>query len=396
MKHLIRFLILSSVLLFTIACSDDDPIVEEFSCADEISNTPINQIQVMGSHNSYRQMPQDPIMFLINNSPELLPADFDPKSWDYTHVPLEEQFDNYNVRSIELDVYRDPTGGLFYVRKGNALVGLDPVSGEDALLQPGLKVMHFPDFDYLSHHLTFKDALEHVKQWSKNHPNHVPMTILVEAKEDSPDQMLPGFGLTETLAFDQQGVSEIEDEILSVFANDRNRIFTPDGLKGNYGTLNAAVLAKNWPTLDAMRGKIMFVLMGSDQVISNYVTNHSSLSGRQMFVFTEAGSPESAFLQIDDPVANYGEIKQRIAQGYMVRTRADADTYEARNGDYIRLMSAISSGAQVISTDYYRHDPRSMTDMGWTDYEAHLTNDAVAVLNDFSANAQLITCTISE
>lgn len=396
MKHIFRLLILSSFLLLAISCSDDDPIVEEFSCSEAISQMPINKIQVLGSHNSYRQVPQDPIMFLINNSPELLPPDFDPNSWDYTHIPLEEQFDSYNIRSIELDVYRDPSGGLFYIRKGNALVGLDPVSGEDALLQPGLKVMHFPDFDYLSHYLTFKDALEHVQQWSMNHPTHVPMTILVEAKEDSPDQMLPGFGLTSTLAFDQQGVSEIETEILSVFANDRDRIFTPDDLKGSFSTLNAAVMAKNWPTLDVMRGKIMFVLLGSDQVISNYVMGHPSLNGRQMFVFTEAGSPESAFLQIDDPVANYNVIKQRIAQGYMVRTRADADTYEARNGDYGRLMAAINTGAQVISTDYYRHDARAMTDMGWTDYEAHLTNDALAVLNDYSANAQLMTCTISE
>ena len=37
----------------------------------------------------------------------------------------------------------------------------------------------------------------------------------------------------------------------------------------------------------------------------------------------------------------------------MVRTRADADTREARLQDYSRLEAAIESGAQLISTDYY-------------------------------------------
>jgi hypothetical protein len=37
----------------------------------------------------------------------------------------------------------------------------------------------------------------------------------------------------------------------------------------------------------------------------------------------------------------------------MVRTRADADTKEARNNDYNRFEKAKASGAQIITTDYY-------------------------------------------
>jgi hypothetical protein len=44
-----------------------------------------------------------------------------------------------------------------------------------------------------------------------------------------------------------------------------------------------------------------------------------------------------------------------------VRTRSDAGTLEARANDYTRLRSAWKSGAQIISTDYYRPD-QSLSD----------------------------------
>jgi hypothetical protein len=45
----------------------------------------------------------------------------------------------------------------------------------------------------------------------------------------------------------------------------------------------------------------------------------------------------------------------------MVRTRADADTIEARRGDYSRWQAALASCAHVISTDYYEEDPSLKT-----------------------------------
>jgi hypothetical protein len=47
-----------------------------------------------------------------------------------------------------------------------------------------------------------------------------------------------------------------------------------------------------------------------------------------------------------------------VREGYLVRTRADADTREARAEDTSRRQLAFDSGAQFISTDYYEPDPR--------------------------------------
>ena len=33
---------------------------------------------------------------------------------DYGHPTLEVQFSQYGIRQIEIDVYHDPEGGLFY------------------------------------------------------------------------------------------------------------------------------------------------------------------------------------------------------------------------------------------------------------------------------------------
>jgi hypothetical protein len=42
-----------------------------------------------------------------------------------------------------------------------------------------------------------------------------------------------------------------------------------------------------------------------------------------------------------------------VKAGFMVRTRSDADTKEARTGDKTRFKAAVRSRAQLIATDYY-------------------------------------------
>lgn len=62
--------------------------------------------------------------------------------------------------------------------------------------------------------------------------------------------------------------------------------------------------------------------------------------------------PHAAFVMIDNALTRGDEIRQLVAQGYLVRSRADIDTGEARRDDTRRRDAALASGAQIISTDY--------------------------------------------
>jgi thiamine monophosphate kinase len=55
-------------------------------------------------------------------------------------------------------------------------------------------------------------------------------------------------------------------------------------------------------------------------------------------------------------------IKDLVAKGYIIRTRADSDTREARLNDKSSFMAACNSGAQIITTDYYRKSTHFKSD----------------------------------
>ena len=68
----------------------------------------LNQIQVIGTHNSYHIAPAPTVLGLIAAGGRR-----NAEALDYTHRPLAEQFSQLGIRQIELDVFADPKGGLF-------------------------------------------------------------------------------------------------------------------------------------------------------------------------------------------------------------------------------------------------------------------------------------------
>jgi len=76
-----------------------------------------------------------------------------------------------------------------------------------------------------------------------------------------------------------------------------------------------------------------------------------------MFVTADEASPLAAFLVIADPQKEGAQIRQAVASGFMVVTRADADTREARANKTARRDAAFASGAQIVQTDFAAADP---------------------------------------
>jgi hypothetical protein len=280
---------------------------------------------------------------------------------EYTHRPLDEQFGPLGIRQVELDVFADPDGvGLFAVPLGPILVQGFPDPIKPELLAPGLKVLHIPDIDFETTCLTFVSCLQTIKAWSDANPGHLPLMVLVEANDDPlvlpPGVLPPGLPpLTVPVPFGAEELDGIDAEIRSVFSDDQ--LITPDDVRGGRATLEQAVLKDGWPTLNESRGRLLFALDNTDAKRDLYIAGHPSLEGRVMFTSSPPGSAESAFVKVNEPLGNEAFIRELVAAGYIVRTRADADTVEARFGLTARRDAALASGAQFVSTDYPEPDP---------------------------------------
>ncbi len=311
-----------------------------------------NQIQVIGTHNSYHLAPLPAVRALIAAAGEN-----QAKRLDYSHRSLAEQFSTQGVRQIELDVFYDPEGGRYAepgARKILRGLGRDPGPDPDAngvLRRPGMKVLHVQDIDYRTTAPTLVEALKQVRSWSLAHPKHVPIMILLELKQES-EAVLP----TKPLPFGSKALKSLEAEILSVFPP--GAIITPEEIRGSSENLAEAVRKRGWPELGAVRGRVMFAIDNEDDVRDLYLEMHPELLGQLCFASVAESHPQAAWFKINDPVADFDRIRRLVGAGYLVRTRADADTRQARSNDTTQRDKALASGAQFISTDYPEPDRR--------------------------------------
>ena len=244
----------------------------------------LNQIQVIGSHNSYHIAPHPAVLELIAASGRRR-----AESIDYTHPPLAEQLSNLGIRQVELDVYADPKGGLFATPSARKILGglgKDPGPDPDVdgqLQKPGLKVLHVPDVDFRSTAPTFVAALLQIRAWSRAHRRHVPILIQVELKDES----IAGTP-TRPVHFGRDEIDEVDAEILSVFP--KTEILTPDRVRGRFSTLPEAIRAQGWPALDQVRGLVLFALDNVGSLRDLYLEGHPALFDRVMFASVARGS----------------------------------------------------------------------------------------------------------
>lgn len=330
MNHFCRFFILTGCICLSFATLKGQGLK-------------MNQVQVIGSHNSYKIGIEKPLMDLIVAE--------NPKAvgLEYTHITVVEQLD-LGLRSLELDVVYDPEGGRFSNPKGLEMLSSMGVVAQaydtESMKDPGFKVLHIPDIDFRSHCATFKGCLSDIRDWSQSHSDHLPIVITINPKDSGLDR--PGFA--EVIPFDKQVLEALDEEILEIF--DARELITPKLVKGKEKTLREAIVTQGWPTLDKARGKILFVFDAGKELTDLYLEGDEAYA-RPMFSSTDKDNPHAAFFIMNDPIEQEKEIVERVKQGFMVRTRSDADTREARTGDKTRFEAARRSGAQVITTDYY-------------------------------------------
>lgn len=303
----------------------------------------LNQLQFIGSHNSYHIAPEGPILywldFFANAVPDIASALGDPALLNYTHAPLATQLQR-GVRTFELDVAADPEGGKFARPLLPQLLNLsvEPPTGVD---QPGMKVLHIQDIDFQSTCPTLIGCLGQMRTWSDDHAGHLPVIINLELKED---QLPAPFDATQIIPFDTTQLDALDAEITSVLGD---RLITPDDVRGDAVDLRTAITTVGWPTVADSRGRFLFFIDNADRR-ETYLEGHPSLEGRVMFTSSGEGQPDGAVIKENDP-ADGVRLRQLVQDGYLVRTRADADvtapSVAVRN-------VALASGAQIVHTDF--------------------------------------------
>ena len=321
----------------------------------------LNEIQVIGSHNSYKMEIDPELLNQIAAADQKLAA-----SLDYSQLEIPAQLD-LGLRKFELDVYYDPEGGRYLKPSGLLQIKNPKPYSTDELAYPGFKVMHIQDIDFRSRCPRLENCIKQIVTWSQNHPRHLPIYITINAKDDVID--LPGF--VKPLAFDDAAWNDLDQTLMQGFGN---KLYTPDEFRGELDSLSDAV-AKGWPSLASMRGRVIVVLDHGGEKLKGYIADHPALRGRAMFVNALEGTAEAAIRIVNDPIADFDRIQDLVRQGYIVRTRSDADTLEARTGDSTRRDRAFASGAQIISTDYYQPDLR------FSDFQVEFPNGALVRCN---------------
>ncbi len=308
----------------------------------------LNQMQVIGTQNSFHQEPpaNEKAIRVQITGPQV------EQTIEYTHAPVAKQLGYQKVRQLEFDVYADPYGGMYstpYLRVAAGNGPMDPVMN-----QPGTKVLHLQDVDYHSSCLTFVKCLQQVKDWSDRNRGAVTVAIMLEFQDRPlivPGETEPRPGTVIPLKWDRPRMLALEREILSVFP--RDRLVTPDNVRKPGKTLEQSVLQDGWPTVDATRGKILFLMDNDGAYRDTYLRGNPSLEGRLLFTNSKPGVPDGAFMKryVWDQ-GGVAEITGLVRKGYLVRTRADADTMQARTNDTSTRDAALATGAQWVSTDY--------------------------------------------
>ena len=281
------------VLILCLLCA------AQYALADS-AQLKINQIQFVGSHNSYKQAMSP----LIYKALHLLDAEV-AESLEYWHEPLAEQLD-LGLRKLEIDLFYDARDQSFPV--GHAQI-----------------------IDMNSHCDTLLVCLQDVRVWSEQNPRHAPIWISFNLK----DQAIPG--LPDPELFTPEALNLLDEQLRGALTT---QLIQPADVQG-----------LNWPTLAKARGKVLLILDEGGAKRDWYYNNWQT---RPMFTNAPEGHPAAGVMIINDPIEDFARIQRLVKAGYLVRTRADAGTLEARRNDTLRRDRAFASGAQAISTDYYR------------------------------------------
>lgn len=343
-QHLRAYFRIASTLTMIglVACQTTSSTQTAEHCGERDGLSMVN-LQYVGSHNSYHIAPPAKAFdWLGNTRPER--AAQQRQSLDYTHSPLKHQL-NSGQRMLELDIYADPNGGRFSVSKLREITGIDESAtgvlsyDESILLAPGLKTVHYPNFDLNSHCPIFQNCLAQIKTWHDDNPGHLPLVILIEAKEGHLFDMHRSSNGDSPVSFSEQDWNSLDNSILQTFERS-SIIFPTDVIEEDNGVA--------WPSIDNSKGKIAFLLFDYGKSVSRRYVEHAIQSNQSTVLHLQKDTPTIPSSWVRQSVPDIFATLKALKTGKLVYSKAD--TTGIKDSD--RRATALASGANLVATDY--------------------------------------------
>lgn len=276
----------------------------------------INEIAVIGTHNSY-QLLATAQKRALENVRSFLSSGEKGGNRNFEMDTYTEQLER-GVRNLEIDIETVDDG--------------ENVS---------FIVTHKPITDNVSSAYDFAKGLEEIAMWSDNNPGHLPVYLLFEPKGDVEDiNNMKNFSLSYALELDKTIREALGD-----------RLLTPKKVMGEYESLKEMRMADSWPTLKEASGKIIVLLHPCD-VTEDYINSDLSITSQAIFPMLrpkDIDKSYASFILDNEPEEATENNKKTVDENnLMVRTRADnyPDSSEEKYG------AADKCGSHIITTDY--------------------------------------------
>lgn len=274
----------------------------------------LHSFRALATHNSYKQGLNPCASFLFNYCIPFM------GNYNYSFENITSQLNN-GVRSFEIDVtVIDNNKGRVY------------------------EIIHHPLLDNKTSAIDFRLCLREIAMWSENNPTHMPITVLFEVKPRNVIASTKDATVDDIKAWSGIITEEFKGSYYS----------SKDMLKDKCNDYYIFTKNDKYPSLEEMKGKVMFLLHDGD-LVREYISQ-VEVGDMEIFPLISGDAmAEDSELRKFTPfsISNYPlrtELISKLTDEYnlIVRTRLD-DYPVITNEDFD---AALSGNAQILTTDW--------------------------------------------
>ncbi len=277
----------------------------------------LNEIAILGTHNSYQRLATAETRFAMNIVDTITLKKFGLNTFDFEMDTLTEQLE-MGIRNVEIDIET--------LDKNNKIE---------------FKVTHNSLIDNASSAYDFEKALQEIKMWSDNNPEHIPVIIIVEPKSFVIEiNGMKKFSLEYAKELDKIVENTLGDSLL-----------TPKDMLRDYQSFKEMRENDDWISLKEAQGKILVLLHDCD-VTESYIALDETIKTQKMFPmlrYDDRNESYTSFILENDAFrANERKAENIDESNLIVRTRADV--YPENSDERYEVIE--TCGSQIITTDF--------------------------------------------